>query len=72
MLDRLIRFDIWLMVTFLGGLPGETMSAAAWNAHITGRFWGWTHYGINALFYFWQKDHCRLAWVWQQKLYQHA
>lgn len=69
MLARLIALDVWIMVTFLGGLPGETMSSAAWNAHLTGRFWGWTHHIIDAIFYFWQKGHCEWAWNSQIMIY---
>jgi hypothetical protein len=71
-LERLIAFDIWVMRTFLGGLPGETISAAAWNARLTGRWW----FGlpgvilIDLLFLIWERDHCRKAWEWQQHLYK--
>ena len=66
----LIRFDIWVMRTFLNGKEYETISAAAWNARLTGKVWGWTYLPINALFYFWQKDHCRMAWLWQRHIYE--
>ena len=69
-LDKLIVFDAWCMRFFFGGLRGETMSAAAWNAHLTKGWFGWTYLIINALFYFLQKDHCRKAWEWQQDLYK--
>lgn len=72
MLERLIAFDVWIMRTFFGGLPGETMSAAAWNAHITGRFFGFTYLLIDLLFYPMQRSHCRLSWEWQQYLYKDA
>jgi hypothetical protein len=71
MLDRLIAIDIWVMRTFFGGLPGETISAAAWNARLTGRWWfGWLHIPIDLLFIIWERDHCRKAWEWQQELYK--
>ena len=70
MLNLLIRFDIWLMSTFFGGLPGETISAAAWNGHLTGRFFGFTFHFIDLLFYIWQRDHCRLSWEWQYHIYK--
>lgn len=70
MLEKLIAFDVWVMRTFFGGLPGETMSAAAWNAHITDRFFGFTHHIIDLIFYPFQREHCRKAWEWQHDLYE--
>ena len=69
-LDKLIKFDAWLMETFFGGLPNETISAAGWNAHITGRFFGFTYLLIDLIFYPFQRDHCRKAWEWQQEIYK--
>lgn len=69
-LGRLIALDAWVMRTFLGGLPRETMSAAAWNAHITGRFFGFTYHLIDLLFYPLERSHCRKAWEWQIELYK--
>lgn len=69
-LDKLIAFDAWVMGTFFGGLPGETMSAAAWNAHCTGKFFGFTYLLIDLIFYPLQREHCRHAWEWQQDLYR--
>lgn len=66
----LICFDIWVMRTFLGGRPGETISAAAHNAHLTGRFFGFTRHGIDLLFLPWERDHCKQAWEWQQEIYK--
>lgn len=71
-LRRLIQFDIWLMRTFLGGKPHETISAAAWNAHLTGKFFGFTYIFIDLLFRPWMTEHCRKAWVWQRRLYETA
>ena len=70
MLNALIAIDVWFMRTFFGGLPNETMSAAAWNARITGKFFGFTHLLIDLLFYPFQRDHCRKAWEWQQEIYK--
>lgn len=67
-LARLIAADEWVMRTLLGGKPGETMSGAAWNAHITGRFWGFTYHLIDLLFYPLERDHCRSSW--RMELYQ--
>jgi hypothetical protein len=57
-LERLVKLDIAVM-RLLGGKPMETLSSAAWNAHTTGRFWGWTYHFIDLLFYIWERDHCR-------------
>lgn len=72
MLEALIKFDAWIMGTFFGGLPGETLSSAAWNAHITGKFFGFTYLLIDLLFYAFEREHCRKAWLWQQDLYKDA
>lgn len=69
-LEKLITFDIWVMRTFFGGLIGETMSVAAWNAHLTGKFFGFTHLLIDLIFYPLQRDHCRLSWERQSELYK--
>ena len=67
----LIHFDIWVMRTFLGGRERETISAAAWNAHLTGRFFGWTHHIIDLLFRITgEKQHCKQAWLWQKGIYK--
>ena len=71
MLALLIRFDIWLMVTFLGGLPGETISAAAYNSERTGKWGG--RIGrpiIDLIFWPFQKQHCQQAWRWQLNIYK--
>ncbi len=68
-LHRLIAFDVWVMRTFFSGLPRETMSAAAWNAHLTRKFFGFTYHLIDLLFYVIERDHCRKAWEWQRELY---
>ena len=70
MLDALIAFDAWIMGTFFGGLPDETLSSAAWNAHLTGKFFGFTYHIIDFLFWPFQREHCRKAWEWQQYLYK--
>ena len=65
----LIHFDIWVM-SLLGGKERETISAAAWNAHLTGRFFGFTHHLIDLLFRPWGREHCKQAWEWQQGIYK--
>ena len=71
-LQKLVAADIWLMGK-LGGKPRETLSSAAWNAHITGhRWWGWTRYPIDALFFVLvgERDHCRKDWEFRKEIYQ--
>ena len=68
-LRALIHFDIWVM-GLLGGKDRETISAAAWNAHLNSKFFGFTHHFIDLLFRPWMKQHCRKAWEWQQELYE--
>ena len=69
-LRKLIHFDIWVMFVFFNGLPRETMSAAAWNAHINSGWFGWTHHIIDLLFRPLEREHCRKAWEWQRELYE--
>lgn len=69
-LKWLIAFDAWVMRSFFGGLPGETISAAAWNAHTTGKFFGFSYLLIDLLFYPFQRNHCRQAWEWQRHIYE--
>ena len=63
-----VAIDIWIM-SILGGKPRETLSSAAYNAHLTGRFFGFTHYGIDLLFYPFQRDHCRKDWEYRSYIY---
>ena len=67
-LSALVAADVWIMRTVLGGRPNETMSGAAWNAHISDGWWGWTYLLIDLLFYPVQRDHCMKSWI--QTLYQ--
>lgn len=70
-LKWLIDADIWLMFNILGGRPGETISAAAWNAWITKRWWfGWTHFVIDVLFLPWMTQHCRKDWEYRKDIYK--
>lgn len=68
-LIALIRFDVWLMRTFLGGMDGETLSAAAWNAHLTEKFFSFTYHFIDLLFYIWERNHCRKDWQRRAYIY---
>lgn len=74
-LDRLIAFDVWLMSTFLRGLPEETISAAAYNSERTGKIGGIVGRPIIDLI-FWaltrQKQHCHDAWLWQAGIYERS
>lgn len=70
LLNALVAIDIWIMFHFFGGKAGETISAAAWNAHITGRFWGWTYLWIDAIFYPLQRDHCFKDWAFRREIYK--
>lgn len=69
-LSILIAIDIWVMYWIFFGKRGETMSAAAWNAHITGRFWGWTHHLIDLIFYPFERNHCCESWMAVKGIYQ--
>jgi hypothetical protein len=68
-LQVLVKLDIAVM-RVLGGMPSETLSSAAWNAHLTNGWWGWTYLAINALFFFLQRDHCRKDWEYRKEIYQ--
>lgn len=46
--------------TMLGGMADETLSARAWRHHLDGSR-DWPRAIIDALF-FWQADHCRIAY----------
>lgn len=67
-LKRLVAFDIWLM-SKLGGKPRETLSSAAWNAHLTGKFFGFTYLFIDLGFYIWERDHCKKDWEFRREIY---
>jgi len=68
LLTTLIAIDVAVM-RVLGGKPQETLSAAAWNAHITGRFFGWTYHIIDLLFYPLERNHCELSWLAVREIY---
>lgn len=61
-LNILIAID-QLINTILMGAPDETLSARAHRMREKQQpYWGWLASFINMLF-FWQKDHCRGAWL---------
>ena len=68
---RLIAIAINQLVnTLLGGWPDETLSSRAHRMRVKGQpCWGWTAKAINLLFFF-QKDHCRLAYEEEIKRWQ--
>ena len=68
-LKDLIAMDICVM-SLLGGKAYEKISAASWNAHITGRFFGWAYLLIDLLFYPLERDHCRQSWLSVQGIYK--
>jgi len=68
LLKALVAIDVRIM-RVLGGKPNETLSAAAWNAHITGRFFGWTYHIIDLLFYPLERNHCEKSWLTIHELY---
>lgn len=67
-LDKLIWLDIKVM-GLLGGKELETISSAAWQSHITGRFWGFSYLFIDLLFYCFQRNHCRKDWEFRKHIY---
>jgi hypothetical protein len=70
-LAALVKADIAIM-RVLGGKRGETLSAAAWNAHLTGKFFGFTYHIIDLLFYRWERDHCKKDWEHRREIYAEA
>jgi len=75
-IDLLIRIDqiVFQIITLGVAKRNETISAAAYNAYLTGRPWGyrgWAYKTIDAIFsLLGQEDHCRKAWQWQIDLYK--
>lgn len=65
----LLRFLLWLdrvVNVLLGGVYSETLSARAWRMDVKDHpYWGWTARAIDLLF-FWQPDHCRKQWEYEQ------
>jgi hypothetical protein len=67
-LKKLVAIDIKIM-SWLGGRPGETLSSAAWNAHLTGKFFGFTYHIFDLLFYPFERNHCQLDWEYRREIY---
>ena len=63
-LNILIALDqfIYVLITLGEGMPDETMSAAAYRAHLTARPWGFMKKVIDRLFWF-DPDHCYQAYM---------
>ena len=68
LLNVLIGLD-QLFTTLLGGFPDETMSSYAYRLNIQGKPFGFMRGVIDRLF-FWQPDHCRMAYLDEVKLRQ--
>ena len=65
LLDALLWLDRAVNV-LIGGSFRETLSARAHRMDVKDHpYWGWTASFINALF-FWQEDHCRKQWEYEQ------
>jgi len=73
----IFRFLLWLDIkllwagTFGRSRPGETISAAAWSLHQSGKWQGRVFATlIDLLASPWQSDHCEKAWLQQEHLYR--
>ena len=72
-LDALIKLDqvVFQVITLGVAKKGETISAAAWNAELTGKLAGKIFRPIiDFIFSGVQNDHCMKAWQWQVALYK--
>ena len=65
---HIVKADIAIMGA-LGGKEGETLSSAAWNAHLTNVWWGWTYLIVDLFLYVFERDHCRLDWEYRKEIY---
>ena len=76
LIDALIKIDqiVFQVITLGDAKRSETISAAAYNAYLTGTPWGyrgWGYRAINVVFsLFGQEQHCQSAWQWQKDLYK--
>jgi hypothetical protein len=75
----IFNFLIWLdikvfrLITLGRAKQGETISAAAWNMHLSSRWQGKLFVPlIDFLFIPWGPNHCRDAYMWQLDIYQKA
>lgn len=69
----LVRLDmvIFQIITLGVAKKDETISAAAYQGELTGRWIGkLSRPVIDLLFRPWQADHCKQAWEWQKELYK--
>lgn len=67
--EPIVKADIAVM-RVLGGKPNETLSSAAWNAHLTNVCWGWTYLVIDLLLYVFERDHCKSDWEFRKSIYE--
>jgi hypothetical protein len=66
LLDALVWIDR-VANRMTGGTFYETLSSRAYRMDVRNQpVWGWTAKAINMLF-FWQADHCRIQWEYEQK-----
>lgn len=72
----IFRFLLWLDIkilwlgTFGRSRPGETISAAAWSLHQSGKWQGRVFVPLIDFALSWREpEHCRKAWVWQRNIY---
>jgi hypothetical protein len=72
LLTFLVRVDqvVFAVITLGRALPGETISAAAWQGERNGKIMGrLARPVIDWLLRPLQRDHCHQAWLWQRDLY---
>lgn len=63
-LHMLVALDsvVYVWLTLGAGYPAETISSAAWRAHIVNKPFKYARPVIDFLFAWLEKDHCRLAY----------
>lgn len=63
-LHLLVALDsfIYVWLTLGAGYPAETISSAAWRAHIVNKPFKYARPVIDFLLSWLEKDHCRLAY----------
>jgi hypothetical protein len=50
-----------LLNTMLGGWADETVSSRAWRLHQAYRAWAVARRAIDAVFWYWQPNHCQAS-----------
>ena len=64
----LIALDVFFMTLLFGGKRNETLSAAAYSLEQSGHFFGFFRPLIDGLFYFVERDHCAVSWLYENKV----